>query len=210
MKRWLLTLCFIIVSAVAAMAQQGQVERRSKTLFVFPEFKDAVVQQTFGRTTKAKANIYLGEGTLIYIDAKTGKKMRAYLNNVIGVTFDDTIRYMRVDSIMARVVAQHGYNILLRHTYVDKKRLQDERVRDLNFEMTGIIDLEKRDDEQGYPLMDRYYFIIRGETIPANESSFKRFVGKDQMQAFKVLMANRFWSWKDPESLKMLFDFLPK
>ena len=122
--------------------------------------------------------------------------MRAYLNNVVGVTFDDTIRYMRVDSIMARVVAQHGYNILLRHTYVDKKRLQDERVRDLNFEMTGIIDLEKRDDEQGYPLMDRYYFIIRGETIPANESS--------------VLMANRFWSWKDPESLKMLFDFLPK
>ena len=210
MKRWLLTLCFIIVSAVAAMAQQGQVERRSKTLFVFPEFKEAVVQQTFGRSIKAKANIYLGEGTLIYIDAKTGKKMRAYLSNIVGVTFDDTIRYMRVDSIMARVVAQRGYNILLRHTYVDKKRLQDERVRDLNFEMSGVIYLDKRDDEQGYPLTDRYYFIVRGETIPANESAFKRFVGKDQKQAFKVLMGNRFWSWKDPESLMMLFDFLPK
>lgn len=210
MKRWLLTLCFIMMSAVAAMAQQGQVERRSKTLFVFPEFKEAVVQQTFGRSIKAKANIYLGEGTLIYIDAKTGKKMRAYLSNIVGVTFDDTIRYMRVDSIMARVVAQRGYNILLRHTYVDKKRLQDERVRDLNFEMMGFVDLEKRDEDQGYPLLDRYYFIIRGEAIPANESAFKRFVSNDQKQAFKVLMGNRFWSWKNLESLMMLFDFLPK
>ena len=117
---------------------------------------------------------------------------------------------MRVDSVMARVVAQRGYNILLRHTYVDKNRLHDEQVRDLNFEMSGVIYLDKRDDEQGYPLTDRYYFIVRGETIPANESAFKRFVGKDQKQAFKVLMGNRFWSWKDPESLMMLFDFLPK
>lgn len=210
MKRWLLTLCFIMMGVVAAMAQQGQVEHRSKSLFVFPEFKEAVVQQTFGRKIKAKANIYLGEGTLIYIDAKTGKKMRAYLSNIVGVTFDDTIRYMRVDSVMARVVAQRGYNILLRHTSVDKNRLHDEQVRDLNFEMSGIIYLDKRDDEQGYPLTDRYYFIVRGETIPANESAFKRFVGKDQKQAFKVLMGNRFWSWKDPESLMMLFDFLPK
>ena len=30
-----------------------------------------------------------------------------------------------------------------------------------------------------------------------------------QKQAFKVLMGNRFWSWKDEESLKMLLDFLP-
>lgn len=136
--------------------------------------------------------------------------MRAYLSNIVGVTFDDTIRYMRVDSIMARVVAQRGYNILLRHTYVDKKRLQDERVRDLNFEMMGFVDLEKRDEDQGYPLLDRYYFIIRGEAIPANESAFKRFVSNDQKQAFKVLMGNRFWSWKNLESLMMLFDFLPK
>ena len=44
MKRWLLTLCFIMMSAVAAMAQQVQVEHRRKSLFVFPEFKEAVVQ----------------------------------------------------------------------------------------------------------------------------------------------------------------------
>ena len=72
------------------------------------------------------------------------------------------------------------------------------------------LDTQKRDDEGGIPLTDTYYFNIKGIIIPANESQFKKFIGKDQQQAFKVLKENRFWSWKDPESLKMLLDFLPE
>ena len=59
------------------------------------------------------------------------------------------------------------------------------------------------------PLCDTYYFSVKGRIIRANETEFKKVMDPGQKQAFKVLMGNRFWSWKDEESLKMLLDFLP-
>lgn len=210
MKRIILLLFALCFVCLGAMAQQLQQERRVKSLYLYPEFKEATVLQTFGRKLKAKANIFLEDGSLVYVDEKDGKTKRAYVDNILGVVFDDTVHYMKVDSVMARVVAQKGYNYLLCNTHVDMKRLSDENETNQTLEMAGIINRAKRDDEQGYPLTDTYYFRIGTEVIKANESKFKHFVSKDQQQAFKVLMANRFWSWRDPESLKMLLDFLPQ
>lgn len=210
MKRIILLLFALCFVCLGAMAQQLQQERRVKSLYLYPEFKEATVLQTFGRKLKAKANIFLEDGSLVYVDEKDGKTKRAYVDNILGVVFDDTVHYMKVDSVMARVVAQKGYNYLLCNTHVDMKRLSDENETNQTLEMAGIINRAKRDDEQGYPLTDTYYFQIGTEVIKANESKFKHFVSKDQQQAFKVLMANRFWSWRDPESLKMLLDFLPQ
>ena len=203
----LLALCFL---SIGAMAQQFQQEKRVKSLYLYPEFKEATVLQTFGRKLKAKGNIFLEDGSFVYLDEKDGKTKRAYVDNILGVVFDDSVRYMKVDSVMGRVVAQKGYNYLLCNTHVNQKRMQEEFETKQTLEMAGIINLPKRDDEQGYSLTDTYYFQIGTEVIKANESAFKHYVSKDQQQAFKVLMANRFWSWRDPESLKMLLDFLPQ
>lgn len=210
MKRIILLLFAICFACLGANAQQQQQERRVKSLYLYPEFKEATVLQTFGRKLKAKANIFLEDGSLVYIDEKDGKTKRAYLDNILGVVFDDSVRYMKVDSVMGRVVAQKGYNYLLCNTHVNQKRMQEEFETNQTLEMAGIINRAKRDDEQGYLLTDTYYFQIGTEVIKANESKFKHFVSKDQQQAFKVLMANRFWSWRDPESLEMLLDFLPQ
>lgn len=197
-------------------AQQNQQLRRSRSIFLFPEFQEATVRQTFNRTLKAKVNIFLKDASLVFIQDK--KVMRAYTNNIIGVVFGDTLRYMKVDSVMARVVAQEGYNYLLCKTTVNMSRYREEEQGGSNldfFEMSDLnyfveLNQDRRDDDLGIPLEDKYYFNVKGYVIPANESAFKKVMDKGQMDAFKVLMGNRFWSWKDPESLKMLFSFLPK
>lgn len=210
----LLLLLIVFCSSLTAMAQQNQLIRRSASVYTFSQFKNAKVLQTFGRSVNTEANIHLKDAALVF--KQDGKILRAYTKNIVGVVFDDTLHYMKVDSAMARVVAQKGYNYLLCKTTVNMSRLRSEE-SDVNqndyFHRPdlGVFldpDEEKRDEDNGYPLLDTYYFNVQGLIIPANESSFKKLVSKDEMQAFKTLMANRFWSWKDEESLKMLMDFL--
>lgn len=198
------------------MAQQNQQQRRSRSIFAFPEFRVGNVRQSFGRIAKDTVNIYLKDASLVY--KKDGKIMRAYVKGIYGVDFGDSLHYVKVDSAMARVVAQKGYNYLLCKTTVNMAKFREEESGGTGldfFEMSDFkyfaeLNQDKRDEDIGLPLQDRYYFSVKGMIIRANENEFKKMIGKDQKQAFKVLMANRFWSWKDPESLKMLLDFLPE
>ena len=218
MKQQFVILLLTLLSALPASAQQALVMKRSQTPLLYPEFREAKILQPFGRIVTAKANIFLKDGSLVYLDDKTGKVMRAYVSNIIGVNFGDSVRYLKVDSVMARVVAEKNYNYLLCNTHVNMSLYREETdgTRGMDFfDMpdSGVflnLDSQKRNDDNGIPLTDTYYFSIKGTVIKANESEFKKFVSKDQMQAFKVLKENRFWSWKDAESLKMLLDFLPQ
>lgn len=218
MKQQFVILLLALLSALPVSAQQALVMKRSQTPLLYPEFREAKILQPFGRFVTAQANIFLKDGSLVYLDDKTGKVMRAYVSNIIGVNFGDSVRYLKVDSVMARVVAEKNYNYLLCNTHVNMKLYREETdgTRGMDFfDMpdTGVflnLDSQKRNDDNGIPLTDTYYFSIKGTVIKANESEFKKFVSKDQMQAFKVLKENRFWSWKDAESLKMLLDFLPQ
>lgn len=213
-----LFLLFVLTMSFSAtvMAQQNQQMRRSKTIFVYPEFQKAKIRQSFGRFVEAEANIYLKDASLVYKDK--GKIMRAYTKGIFGVTFGDSVEYVKVDSAMARVVAKSGYNSLLCKTTVNMARYREEEGGSTGLEYFEMPDnnvfmdmnQDKRDDDLGLPLQDKYFFSVKGMIVPANESDFKKSMDKGQMEAFKVLMKNRFWSWKDPESLKMLLDFLPR
>ena len=216
MKQLAIILIALLALGYTARAQQVQELRRSRSIFLFPEFQDAKIKQSFGRYAKAKANIYLKDGSLMYMEGD--KIMRAYTKNIFGVTFGDTLEFVKVDSVMARVVARDGYNALLCLTTVNMARYREEESggSDLdyfqleNFNVFMTLNEDRRDDDLGIPLQDKYFFSAKGFVFPANETAFKKAISKEQQQPFKVLMENRFWSWKDPESLKMLLDFLPK
>ena len=216
MKQLAIILITLLALGHTARAQQVQELRRSRSIFLFPEFQDAKIKQSFGRYAKAKANIYLKDGSLMYMEGD--KIMRAYTKNIFGVTFGDTLEFVKVDSAMARVVARDGYNALLCLTTVNMARYREEESggSDLdyfqleNFNVFMTLNEDRRDDDLGIPLQDKYFFSAKGFVFPANETAFKKAISKEQQQPFKVLMENRFWSWKDPESLKMLLDFLPK
>lgn len=217
MKKYLIMLLYALLCCVTPVqAQQQQMLKRSKSIFLFPEFVEGKVKQSFGRFAKAKVNIYLKDASLMYME--NDKIMRAYTDNIFGVVFGDSLEFVKIDNAMARVVASKGYNSLLCVTTVNMARYREEESggTGLDFfelEDSGVfmnLNQDRRDEDMGIPLQDKYYFSAKGFIFPANETAFKKAIKKEQQQPFKVLMENRFWSWKDPESLTMLLDFLPE
>jgi hypothetical protein len=46
--------------------------------------------------------------------------------------------------------------------------------------------------------------------VAANESHIRKEISAQSMDKFKELMKDRWWSWRDEESLIILLDLLPK
>lgn len=211
----LLTLLLCVLSGLgpAARAQQQQELRRSKIPVVFPEFRDARINQTFGRHTTARVNIFLDDGALYFLDEQEQVR-RAYVDNVLSVDID-SVRYMKVDTLFGQLLAEQNYNCLVRVTLIDKKlydseaqALNDMRINGAGFFKESILEMEA-EHEAGYPLKDVFYFIVKGRPVLARESYVKKLIAPDYKLAFKTLMADRWWSWRDPESLKRLLMYFP-
>ena len=210
-------LAWLVTAMLWPAAAQQQVEtRRTKSVFANPEFVEAKVLQPFGRSVKAKANILLKNSTLCFMRGDT--ILEAYVANVLGVEFD-SIHYMKVnDKQMARVVAEKDYCYLLCVTTINMSQVARECAGSENV-LSDIGDgqLAARFAEamstdysmkNGFPLQDKYYFNIRGQIIPANQTAFKPFVKPEMKNAFKRLMNDKWWSWKDPASLAQLFTYI--
>ena len=216
MRRILLLLSMLIGISATSVAQQHKFLRRSPTPMAFEHFREAKVIQPFGRFVKAKANIFLKNGGLLFVQNDT--VMQADLSRILAVRFD-SVQYMKVnDSQLGAVVMQQGYNYLLRVTTIDMDKYRSEHgggedlpYLDMN-EMGMFLEIDsdsqRREGDDGYPLQDKYYFSINGQIIPANETQFKKFVAPDKKRAFKVLMNDKYWSWGDEPSLCQLFDYL--
>ena len=214
--RKVILLLTMLSTSLVSFAQQQQEHRRSTETFVFPEFQEAKVLQTFGRSVRAKVNIFLKDAALYFVEDSVVKK--AYTQHIIGVQFD-SVKYLKVDSIMGEVLSSRKYTHLVRVTTIDMDKLRAETTGGENlpyFQIEGVhtsafYEIEGQIyDEKGYPLKDKYYFLIRGNVVPAIESKVKPYVRPEMREAFKNLMGDRFWSWSDPKSLKMLLDYLPE
>lgn len=214
----ILALVLLMAFALPMASQQQQELKRSITPTYFREFKDAKVLQPFGRFVKVKGNILLKNGAFCYIEE--GKVMQAATSNILGVEFD-SVQFKKIDETqMGRIVASEGYNHLLCVTTVDMDKFNAENGGGENLSFFEVADIgpfiaidsdsQRREYDKGFPLKDKYYFYIKGVIIPANESQFKKHVRPDMKRAFKKLMADRWWSWADENSLKQLLPYLPK
>lgn len=213
MKKLAFLLLVAFLSVVLLEAQQIQVRRFSKGVLAFDKFKDASITFAFLRHGKAKANIFLKDASLVYRSDTV--LMKADLSNVLRVDFD-TVSYQRVKDQMGRVLAEKNGHSLVAVTTIDFDYYGGDKQRGNNlpyFEMPDLnifleVNGDFRDDAKGYPLKDVFYFITNGTPFPATEREFKRHLREDKRLDFKELMKDRFWSWKDSESLKILLDFL--
>ena len=217
MKCFTLILLLFLSLVQTSMGQQSQELQRSATPTLYAEFQDAKVVQSFGRFVKAKANIFLKNASLLFI--QDNQILEANLQPVISVLFGND-RYVKVnDTQLGLLIMQQGYNQLIRVTTVDMDKYAAENGggEDLPYlDMNGIggmfleidCDSQRREIDKGFPLQHKYYFNIRGKIIPANESQFKKFVRPEMKKAFKEKMNDKFWSWRDEASLCQLFAFL--
>lgn len=220
MHKYILILVSLLF-VLTGRAQQAYQDKRSDSQLVFKEFKMAKVRQGFGRVTRARCNIMYKNAALCYIDEKDGKIHQAIVDKIFGVDFD-SCRYVKVDDLaMGLVVGEQDGMQLLRVTTIDMDRYKEVTqggtdMPFLNIDMAGygqdtFIDLTSAEQQNnhGYPLKERWVFRLKdGSFIPATERNVKKHVKKELKEAFKNLMADRWWSWGDEASLKKLFLYL--
>jgi hypothetical protein len=195
------------------MAQQVQVEKHSKTPLAYPEFRDGAITFTFGTTKTYKADIFLKDASLIYKSG--GKTLKASLAQVRSVTFG-TDSFIPTGGRLGRVIAAKDSVTLTDVTTIDMARIEKdvETGKNSSFldmpEFNVFIDTNSdywgRDDSY-IPLKTEYFFVIKGEAVPATEKVIKQRIRPDKKKDFKELMKNRFWSWKDAGSLKQLLEY---
>ena len=214
MKKTILFLSALLWVSGATMAQQAQVERRSKIPFAYKDFKDGNIEFAFGKDTIYKANIFLKDASLLYKNDTT--VMKANLFGVISVDFGDAL-YRKTGDRMGKVIEQKGEVFLTVVTTIDTDRMREDArsgrnstfldLPEFNLFIDTNADYWAEGEGSSWPLKDEYFFVVKGEAIPAAEKIVKKSIRADKRNDFKELMKNRKWSWKDANSLKVLVDY---
>ncbi|PWL85069.1 MAG: hypothetical protein DBY24_00770 [Prevotellaceae bacterium] len=214
MKKTILFLSALLWVSGATMAQQAQVERRSKIPFAYKDFKDGNIELAFGKDKIYKANIFLKDASLLYKNDTT--VMKANLFGVISVDFGDAL-YRKTGDRMGKVIEQKGEVFLTVVTTIDTDRMREDArsgrnstfldLPEFNLFIDTNADYWAEGEGSSWPLKDEYFFVVKGEAIPAAEKIVKKSIRADKRNDFKELMKNRKWSWKDANSLKVLVDY---
>lgn len=214
MKKTILFLFALLWVSGATMAQQAQVERRSKIPFAYKGFKDGNIEFAFGKDKIYKANIFLKDASLLYKNDTT--VMKANLFGVISVDFGDAL-YRKTGDRMGKVIEQKGEVFLTVVTTIDTDRMREDArsgrnstfldLPEFNLFIDTNADYWAEGEGSSWPLKDEYFFVVKGEAIPAAEKIVKKSIRADKRNDFKELMKNRKWSWKDANSLKVLVDY---
>lgn len=214
MKKTILFLSALLWVSGATMAQQAQVERRSKIPFAYKDFKDGNIEFAFGKDKIYKANIFLKDASLLYKNDTT--VMKANLFGVISVDFGDAL-YRKTGDRMGKVIEQKGEVFLIVVTTIDTDRMREDArsgrnstfldLPEFNLFIDTNADYWAEGEGSSWPLKDEYFFVVKGEAIPAAEKIVKKSIRADKRNDFKELMKNRKWSWKDANSLKVLVDY---
>jgi len=203
-------------------SQQVQEEETTPIPYAFPQYRKATVTMMFGSKKEVMGNIYL-DGSKFYF-LKDSIAIEAGLSNVSRVAFGDTL-YIPVDTSLARIVATEDNKMLICIRTIDKYKMkgsndgiqgEDKRSEGMAFfqldmfSSMGFIELspENIDKTKLFPLKREYFFIIDGEIIPAKERPVMKRYTKAQRKVLKGMTENRFWSWKDEQSLAQLLKLL--
>lgn len=214
MEKTILFLFALLWVSGATMAQQAQVERRSKIPFAYKDFKDGNIELAFGKDKIYKANIFLKDASLLYKNDTT--VMKANLFGVISVDFGDAL-YRKTGDRMGKVIEQKGEVFLTVVTTIDTDRMREDArsgrnstfldLPEFNLFIDTNADYWAEGEGSSWPLKDEYFFVVKGEAIPTAEKIVKKSIRADKRNDFKELMKNRKWSWKDANSLKVLVDY---
>lgn len=214
MKKTILFLFALLWVSGATMAQQAQVERRSKIPFAYKDFKDGNIEFAFGKDKIYKANIFLKDASLLYKNDTT--VMKANLLGVISVDFGDAL-YRKTGDRMGKVIEQKGEVFLTVVTTIDTDRMREDArsgrnstfldLPEFNLFIDTNADYWAEGEGSSWPLKDEYFFVVKGEAIPTAEKIVKKSIRADKRNDFKELMKNRKWSWKDANSLKVLVEY---
>ena len=221
-KSFIIYLITLLYCSLPIMAQQVQEYETTYIPYAFPQYRKATVTMMFGSKKEVMGNIYL-DGSKFYF-LKDSVSIEASLSNIHRVAFGDTL-YMPVDTMLARIVAEDSNKMLVCIRTIDKYKMkgcndgihgEDKRGEGMAyfqldmFSSMGFIELnsDQTDHSKLFPLKREYFYILNGEIVPAKERPVMKRYTKAQRKVIKGMTENRFWSWKDENSLIQLLELL--
>ncbi len=210
MKKCIFSLLIIFASLVAKSQEiPNQINRTT----VFAEFKPAVITLTSGELLKQNyANIFLKNSSLLY---KHGIfDMEADIEQIESVKFDDCL-YVKVDTVLARVIDSVGNKKMLCASFIDvdayRTRLLNEH-QVTNFELGEHVNVTSTDisanEPKVYPLNNVFYFELDGKTVKVQERKLDKLYKGDKKRLYKVIIQSADFSWENPVSLRKLLELL--
>ena len=215
MKHAFLLFLLALCSSVYAQIPSG----RSRTVTMFSDFQPAIIKLKDGKTSVHKqTNIFLKNSSLVYMKAPTGEIMEASMPVVAGITVGER-NFINVKNQLAEVVATEGKASLVRIRVIDVETMKGEYLNNSIMTNSSMIDdlnagraisetmsttrIDGAEDEEPYPLMDTYYYVVGDKVTLAHERSIKSALKKDQRKEYEVILSAGF-SWARQEDLAKL------
>ena len=215
MKHAILLFLIALCTSVHAQVPAG----RSKTVTMFSEFQPAIIKLKDGKSSVHKqTNIFLKSRSLVYKKAPTGEIMEASMPVVAEITVGNR-NFINVKNHLAEVVATEGNASLVRVRVIDVETMKGEYLNNSTITNSSMLDdlnagrligesmsttrIDGAEDEEPYPLMDTFYFVVGDKVTLAHERSIKSAIKKDQRHEYEVIIANDF-SWARQEDLAKL------
>ena len=215
MKHSILLLLLALCTSVQAQIPAG----RSKGVTLFSDFQPAIIKLKDGKSSVHKqTNIFLKNSTLVYKKVPTGEIMEASMPVVAGITVGDR-NFINVKNHLAEVVATEGDASLVRVRVIDVETMKGEYLNNSTITNSSMLDdlsagrligesmsttrIDGAEDEEPYPLMDTYYYVVGDKVTLAHERSIKSAIKKDQRHEYEVILSNGF-SWTRQEDLAKL------
>lgn len=199
MKRFFMVMLSVAVSlGIYAQKSAGF----SATTTLYKDYQPAKITMAGGKViNQKKANVFLKNGRLLF---KRGMfDMEANMSQIERVDFADR-SFIRLDTMLVTVIDTIGENQILRATTIDMaaynaKAINDRVVTNLSLgeqvSMTTI-DLAP-EDENKYPLINTYFFVIDGKTVEVHERTIARMLDKDKRRMLKTYMQMPDFDWGD-------------
>ena len=215
MKHAILLFLIALCTSVHAQVPAG----RSKTVTMFSEFQPAIIKLKDGKSSVHKqTNIFLKNSSLVYKKAPTGEIMEASMPVVAEITVGNR-NFINVKNHLAEIVATEGNASLVRVRVIDVETMKGEYLNNSTITNSSMLDdlnagrligesmsttrIDGAEDEEPYPLMDTFYFVVGDKVTLAHERSIKSAIKKDQRHEYEVIIANDF-SWARQEDLAKL------
>lgn len=218
MRNFVLLTFFATCLTASAQIPSG----RSKSVTLFPEFQPAIIKLADGKQNIHKqTNIFLKNSTLVYKKAPTGEIMEAAMQVVKSVTIGKQ-EFIKVKNQLAEVVATEGAASLVRVRVIDVETMKGEYLNNSTITNASMLDdlnsgrnigetmsttrMDGADEDEPYPLMDTYYYVVGDKATLAHERSVKLVIKKDQRKEYQNAIAYGF-SWAKQEDLVTLLKF---
>ena len=202
MKRSIFLTTILLASVVCATAQEILTR-----LTEFKEFRPAIVYMADGKkVTLPHANIFLKNSSLLYL-SNDGIAMEADMKPLMRVDFQDRM-YFRIDSTLAYRVDTLDDNALYCARVIDLKAYRqavknNTNITNLDLSFNTMLNYTtvEVNEEEGLPIIPRFYYRLDGKYVLAHERHLKRILNKEKRRRMESVMSLPGFSWTDEKWL---------